>query len=577
MEQKKRVRKGHLVTRIILISVSIATLIGIVLTTFAIKEVKDAYHSMNEELLQTAEYQMNEKMNTEYDGDWSYDEEQGILKGGVAVYDEYIGQLEDTKEHTGLEYTLFWTDFRVCTTVRKENGEYTLGDKAGDAVIEAVLKRGENYFTDNITIGGSKYYGYYGPVTNSDGSIVGMAFAGKAKSKIDATITRVTVTMIILAVVLLGALMVVGFFLAHKTRVAMDAITSAVENVANGILTRDVPESLLVRTDELGTICESVNDLIHRLREVIGTSKKLSMDVSASGDDLSRSASQASAASNQVTEAVDDISKGAVGQAESVQDSAQNVSEIGGDIDTISGNVETLSGNTQDMKTACANSMAALENLLSQNAGVVSSMGVIDHQIRNTNDAVQNISEATKLITDIASQTNLLALNASIEAARAGEAGKGFAVVATEIGGLAEQSRQATVEINDIVKQLIEESQKSVETIELLNQEFEEQSKQIEATKADMERMEIGVNSVADSAGEISGRVVNLDSSKGNLVSIIEDLSAVSQENAAATQETTASMEELNATFELISHSAEDLKGLAAQLDEQISFFTLND
>ena len=64
--------------------------------------------------------------------------------------------------------------------------------------------------------------------------------------------------------------------------------------------------------------------------------------------------------------------------------------------------------------------------------------------------SVVRINELTSSILGISSQTNLLALNASIEAGRSGVAGRGFAVIADEIRKLAQSTKDAAKDIQNI-------------------------------------------------------------------------------------------------------------------------------
>lgn len=571
---KKKGRGKKLVISIMLPALIAAVVIAVILTIISIAEINSTYLSLIEEELRAGAIQFESQVNSTYDGDWGIDEKNEVTKGDTEVHNEYEEFMDEMKAQTDMEYTLFMDKTRYITTVLDEStGQRMTGTDASDEVYQAVVKGGQNYLSEDIKIGGEDYIGFYTPLENPDGSIVGMVTTLREVSDMTNATTKITVMMILVALVCILIVIGIAIYLVISMTKVINGIVGNLVEIAHGNLLIDFDPKALARTDELGTIAQNTKYLDDKLIEVISTAKELAHNVSDAGDELSGSANQASEASNQVTEAVDEISKGAVGQAESVQNSANNTSEIGVDIEGITGSVNELTDGAKAMQQACVSSMDALNALLKQNESTIESMKVIDHQIKSTNDAVMNISEASNLITNISEQTNLLALNASIEAARAGDAGKGFAVVATEIGSLANQSQEATVKINQIVEELISESEKSVATVEELNKAFDEQNKQLDATKNDMNSMNEGVHNVTDSAHDINDRVNNLNNAKNNLISIIEDLSAISEENAASTEETNASMEELNATFEVISHSASELQELANKLSEDISYF----
>ena len=195
--------------------------------------------------------------------------------------------------------------------------------------------------------------------------------------------------------------------------------------------------------------------------------------------------------------------------------------------------------------------------------------------ISETSESAESIHQAANVITDIASQTTLLALNASIEAARAGEAGRGFSVVASEISQLAEQSNQAAVEIQEIINNLIDNSNQSVEDIQDAKSIIEEQTEHL---KDVIDRFEVAKDGIERSLKEIENvkdSTFELDSSKNRMIDIIQGLSAISQQNAASTEETSAAVTQTKNVIEGVSERAAEVSNVASILEEDANKWKL--
>ncbi len=164
------------------------------------------------------------------------------------------------------------------------------------------------------------------------------------------------------------------------------------------------------------------------------------------------------------------------GLLENLKGVQKDLMAITGEMSDIEQRTAQAAKNAQDSKTAVKKVIESGHQVGSKISDLRSSSDELDR-------SSEEIAQVVGLISSIAEQTNLLALNAAIEAARAGEQGRGFAVVADEVRSLAENTKQATIKIEEIIQQVIKASQ----LISTNSQEIEELSSTSNALVAEFE------------------------------------------------------------------------------------------
>lgn len=565
-------KKSGIKLQLIMQTVAPALIIAVGLTLFARSSLVDGLET---QALEGLDMLANATMAGYDNMDGEYHFENDIFYKGETNLTEMMEGLDNYVNGSEAAVTLCFGPTRVMTTLTDTStGQRIIGTNVSDAVWDTV-QRGEVYSTTHIAINGEDYAACYVPLRNPDGTIVGIAFAGKPRTQIDEYINTKVSHLIILAVILSVLFTGMGYFLASSIANCLIRTKKALENLATGDLNTHVDPSILRRRDELGAMGDALNNLIAKLKSIVGNLLDSANRLNEAGESMDEMASQCSNATDEISRAVDEISRGAVSQAEEIEHASGQIVSMGNQIESIVECVGRQSTVSTTMSNAGTASMRTMHELSDSNDKTVAALNSIAQQIQLTNESVQKIGAATELITSIASQTSLLSLNASIEAARAGEAGKGFAVVATEIQKLSVQSNDAAVEIQGIITTLQNEAQKTVDEMQNAEILMQEQQTRLEDTKSKFNDVSNGIDVSRRGTEEIRVSADSADGSRTTVIDVISNLSAISEENAASAEETAASMEELNATINMMAEEASRLKQISTGLNDDMNFFKM--
>ncbi len=292
--------------------------------------------------------------------------------------------------------------------------------------------------------------------------------------------------------ILMGIIMVpVLYIIGRQTSKALNMEVKFAKQIANGDLEAKID---INQTDEIGELANALREIANKTKEVIIT--------------VVNATSNLADASSQLSGASQGISSGASEQASSIEEVSASMEQMTSNIQQNADNAKQ----TEDITNAVSTQVESGSNIVLSS---VESMG--------------KIADKISIISDIAFQTNILALNASVEAARAGEYGKGFGVVATEVGKLADKTKTAAYEINEISKNSVEIATQTKELMGQLVPSIQNSSMLVREISAASKEQR-------DAAEQIN-----------NAIQMLND---ISQQNAASAEEMATNSEELSSQSE---------------------------
>ncbi|RYZ71614.1 MAG: HAMP domain-containing protein [Proteobacteria bacterium] len=228
-----------------------------------------------------------------------------------------------------------------------------------------------------------------------------------------------------------------------------------VMGLANSIASGDLrPTPLKIESkDEIGELATIFNSMMHYLRSMALQNADIARNLATAASEILAAIQQQAAAARE--------------QATAIQQTTTTMEEVGQSGAQVSERGRQISSSAESTLVAANAGIGAVQSTNVTMINIRSQVESVAENILNLSDRNQTIGEIISSVNNIAEQSNLLALNAAIEASDAGEHGRRFAVVANEMKNLADQAKNATVQVRSILGEI----QKGINSSVMLTEE----------------------------------------------------------------------------------------------------------
>jgi len=495
------------------------------------------------------------------------------IRGYLLYNDEtFLEKYEEDKQNTLTQLE------ELKSTLTKEKGKQLFsglekGIKDYNALVQQVIdtkKNGEEEIALYLARQASRSVS---EINHKSAALIKFQYElmNEASENIDKNLSSTTLTVWILTIVsfIIGG--IIAFVIGRSIANPITLVSKSLERVSDGDLS--IEKVNVKNRDEIGDMVQFLNKMVEDLRNIVSQVSDSAMEVAGQSEELSASSEESTAASQMIADISQISASGSETQLNAINDITVSVQEVAEGLNHIASSNEDMLKKTKEAVLYINEGSISVKNAVNQINELNHAMSDISNSVNSLNQKSNEIGTIIAIINGIADQTNLLALNAAIEAARAGEMGKGFSVVANEVRILAEQSKESSRQVAEMVQSMQASTKDTMTSIEKGNSIVELCLSSTAETFSSFEKIEEGANQAGMKTQIVVAATEQLNGVAQEILRAISEVQEVAKQAASSALESSAAIEEQTATMEEISASAQSLASLAENLQSIVSTF----